>query len=441
MVRIAGARGARRWEVQRGGERRHAPRTRLAARPFPLPWSRPALAELRIAAAMRREGLRRAAHLAPRALRAAGWGTSAGGSSCSDWSFSGPVRKLWAAGILGLAPAAACQHSLPTSRRLSLAVFAARTGSAGYAATLGTPLTTSALHTAWTSGRVAESEHVGRGLRHVRRRLLHSTATVPGKMKVPVPPGMKRYKPVTPGMRHRLILDRAGLWKGAPYKPLTVGLRKKGGRNHYGRITVRHRGGGAKRRYRFVDFKRSDADAKGKVLRLEYDPNRSARIALVDFTPGSVDTEREEREARAAELGLTRVQTSMSDADERRAKMKLSETVVVPVDRSRDIRYVLAPDGLQLGDTVGCSRTDTHASRPIISAAPTDCFARCGWVFVGVGQICSGASAELATGHTMALEQMPLNTMVHNVELAPGGGGKIARAAGVYATLIAKGPK
>ncbi len=97
---------------------------------------------------------------------------------------------------------------------------------------------------------------------------------------------LKKFNPVTPGRRGLVLVDRAGLWKGKPVKTLTEGLTGKGGRNNAGRITARRRGGGHKRRYRIVDFKRRKFDVPAKVLRLEYDPNRTAFIALLEYEDG-----------------------------------------------------------------------------------------------------------------------------------------------------------
>ena len=99
---------------------------------------------------------------------------------------------------------------------------------------------------------------------------------------------LKTYKPTTPGQRGLVLIDRSGLWKGRPEKTLVEGLTKSGGRNNLGRMTVRHRGGGAKRLYRFIDFKRRKWDVPGVVERLEYDPNRTAFIALVKYEDGEV---------------------------------------------------------------------------------------------------------------------------------------------------------
>jgi len=97
---------------------------------------------------------------------------------------------------------------------------------------------------------------------------------------------LKNFNPITPGLRTLVLVDRSGLWKGKPVKELTEGLSKKGGRNNHGRITARRRGGGHKRRYRLVDFKRQKFDVPAKVTRLEYDPNRTAFIALIEYEDG-----------------------------------------------------------------------------------------------------------------------------------------------------------
>ena len=99
---------------------------------------------------------------------------------------------------------------------------------------------------------------------------------------------LKKFNPTTPGRRGLVLVDRAGLWKGKPVKALTEGLNKKGGRNNTGRITARRRGGGHKRLYRVIDFKRRKFDVPAKVLRLEYDPNRTAFIALIEYEDGEL---------------------------------------------------------------------------------------------------------------------------------------------------------
>ncbi|KAK9826501.1 hypothetical protein WJX81_007087 [Elliptochloris bilobata] len=173
--------------------------------------------------------------------------------------------------------------------------------------------------------------------------------------------GLKVYKPTTPGFRGRVVTLREGLWKGGPYKPLTEGLRKSGGRNNHGRITVWHRGGGSKRLYRHVDFQRAEAEGDGVVERLEYDPNRSARIALVRYPVG------------------------------------------VAGDK-RGFAYMLAPQNLGVGDAVR-----------------------------------AGPSAPIRPGSSLQLRHIPDGQQIHNVELAMGRGGKLARAAGTSAVLVSKG--
>lgn len=165
---------------------------------------------------------------------------------------------------------------------------------------------------------------------------------------------LKQYKPVTPSQRGLVLVDRSELHKGEPVKALTEGLRKKGGRNNKGRITVRHRGGGHKRRYRMVDFKRRKFDVAGAIERLEYDPNRSAFIALIKYEDG-------------------------------------------------ELAYILAPQRISIGDTV-----------------------------------IAGERADIKPGNAMPMENIPVGTIIHNIEMKPGGGGKIARSAGTYAQLIGK---
>jgi large subunit ribosomal protein L2 len=165
---------------------------------------------------------------------------------------------------------------------------------------------------------------------------------------------LKSYKPVTPGRRTLVLVDRSALWKGKPVKSLTEGLTEKGGRNNHGRITVRRRGGGHKRRYRVIDFKRRKFDAPAKVVRLEYDPNRTAFIALIEYEDGEQS-------------------------------------------------YILAPQRLAPGDTV-----------------------------------ISGESADIKPGNTKPLSAIPVGTIVHNVEMKPGKGGQIARAAGTYVQLVGR---
>jgi large subunit ribosomal protein L2 len=165
---------------------------------------------------------------------------------------------------------------------------------------------------------------------------------------------LKTFNPTTPSQRHLVLVDRSELWKGKPVKALTEGLRQKGGRNNNGRITVRWRGGGHKRRYRIVDFKRRKDDAAATVERLEYDPNRTAFIALIKYPDG-------------------------------------------------ELSYILAPQRLRIGDSV-----------------------------------VSGERVDVKPGNAMPLRNMPLGTIVHNVEMKPGKGGQIARSAGTYVQLVGR---
>ncbi len=165
---------------------------------------------------------------------------------------------------------------------------------------------------------------------------------------------LKHYKPITPSQRQLVLVDRSELWKGKPVKALTEGLSGKGGRNNAGRITMRRRGGGHKRRYRIVDFKRRKFDVPATIERLEYDPNRSAFIALLKYSDG-------------------------------------------------ELSYILAPQRVKVGDT-----------------------------------LVSGARVDIKPGNAMPMENIPVGTIVHNVEMKPGGGGQIARAAGTYVQLVGK---
>jgi large subunit ribosomal protein L2 len=165
---------------------------------------------------------------------------------------------------------------------------------------------------------------------------------------------LKQYKPTTPGQRGLVLIDRAGLWKGKPEKSLTEGLRGHGGRNNMGRVTARRRGGGHKRRYRIVDFKRGKVDVPAVVERLEYDPNRSAFIALIRYEDG-------------------------------------------------ELAYILAPQRLAAGDTV-----------------------------------IAGRSVDIKPGNALPMQNIPVGTIIHNVEMKKGKGGQIARSAGTYAQLIGK---
>ncbi len=165
---------------------------------------------------------------------------------------------------------------------------------------------------------------------------------------------LNTYNPTSPGRRQLVLVSRDELWSGKPEKALTEGLRKKGGRNNTGRVTVRFRGGGHKRRYRLVDFKRNRMDIPATVERLEYDPNRTAFIALVRYEDGQ---------------------------------------------RS----YILAPQRLAAGDVVIASD-----------------------------------KADIKPGNAMPLKNIPVGTVVHNVELKAGKGGQLARSAGTYVQLVGK---
>jgi large subunit ribosomal protein L2 len=168
---------------------------------------------------------------------------------------------------------------------------------------------------------------------------------------------VKNYKPTTPSRRNMSVIDYSSLSKVAPEKSLLEPLNKKSGRNSYGRITVRHRGGGNRRKYRVIDFKRNKFDIPATVQTIEYDPNRSAHIALIQYEDGVKS-------------------------------------------------YITAPEGLSVGDTV-----------------------------------IAGTDVDIVTGNALPLENMPVGTIVHNVELYPGNGAQLARSAGNSAQLMAlEGP-
>ncbi len=166
--------------------------------------------------------------------------------------------------------------------------------------------------------------------------------------------GIKKYNPTSPGTRFRSGLDNSDISKSKPVKRLTSRKKKNSGRNFDGRITSFQRGGGSKQLYRLIDFKRNKVGILGTVSSLEYDPNRSARIALINYIDG-------------------------------------------------EKRYIIAPDGLKIGDT-----------------------------------IVAGSDADVSLGNSLPLKNIPVGTFVHNVELKPGAGGKIARAAGSSAQIVAK---
>ncbi len=166
--------------------------------------------------------------------------------------------------------------------------------------------------------------------------------------------GIRKLKPNTPGTRFMSISTFEEITKTTPEKSLLAPLKKSGGRNNLGRVTSRHRGGGHKRRYRVIDFKRNKFDVPAKVAAIEYDPNRTARIALLHYADG-------------------------------------------------EKRYILAPNGLKVGDTV-----------------------------------VAGESVEIKVGNALKLRNMPLGSYVHNVELKPGKGGQLGRSAGASLQLVAK---
>ncbi len=165
---------------------------------------------------------------------------------------------------------------------------------------------------------------------------------------------IKKYKPITPGQRFKTTLTFDEITTSEPERSLLAPLKKTGGRNNLGRITVRHRGGGHKRMYRIIDFKRNKLDIPARVKSIEYDPNRSARIALLAYADG-------------------------------------------------EKRYILAPDGLKVGD-----------------------------------EIIAADKVPLRPGNAALLENIPSGTLVHNIELKPGKGGQMCRAAGTSAQIMAK---
>jgi large subunit ribosomal protein L2 len=165
---------------------------------------------------------------------------------------------------------------------------------------------------------------------------------------------LKTHRPVTPGRRQLILVDRSELHRGGPVKALTEGMTGTGGRNNHGHITSYQRGGGHKRRYRMIDFKRRKFDVPATVERLEYDPNRTAFIALIRYADG-------------------------------------------------ELSYILAPQRLKAGD-----------------------------------QVMSGERADIKPGNAMPLKSIPVGTIVHNVELKPGGGGQFARSAGTYVQLVGR---
>ena len=166
--------------------------------------------------------------------------------------------------------------------------------------------------------------------------------------------GIKTFNPYTPSRRAMTMLDNAEITKAAPEKSLTVSLKKTAGRNNQGKITVRHHGGGSRRKYRIIDFKRNKVDVPATVKSIEYDPNRTANIALICYADGEKS-------------------------------------------------YIIAPNGLKVGDV-----------------------------------LMNGENAEVKVGNCLPLSAIPVGTEIHNVELYPGKGGQLVRAAGNTAQLMAK---
>jgi large subunit ribosomal protein L2 len=166
--------------------------------------------------------------------------------------------------------------------------------------------------------------------------------------------GIKRFKPTSPGRRQMTVSTFEEITTDKPEKSLVVNLPKKSGRNNQGKITVRHQGGGHKRKYRIIDFKRDKDGIPGRVATIEYDPNRSANIALIHYVDG-------------------------------------------------EKRYILAPHGLKVGQ-----------------------------------EIMSGPNADIKVGNALPLANIPVGTVIHNIELKPGRGGQLVRAAGAQAQLMGK---
>ena len=165
---------------------------------------------------------------------------------------------------------------------------------------------------------------------------------------------IRNYKPTTPGRRKMSALVNEEITTSTPEKSLTVTIKKNSGRNNQGKITVRHQGGGVKRRYRIIDFKRNKENVPGSVASIEYDPNRTANIALINYADG-------------------------------------------------EKRYILAPKGLTVGQTVE-----------------------------------AGENVDIKVGNTLPIMNIPVGTMIHNIELRPGKGGELARSAGTSAQILGR---
>ncbi len=166
---------------------------------------------------------------------------------------------------------------------------------------------------------------------------------------------LKKYNPTTPSQRGLVRVDRSDLWKGGPHKQLTEGISKTGGRNNRGRMTSRHIGGGHKKLYRLIDFKRNKFDSIATIERIEYDPNRTAYIALIKYEDG-------------------------------------------------ELSYILAPAKLKQGDKI----------------------------------VSGNGDVDIKIGNCLPLKNIPVGTIVHNVEMKPGKGGQIARSAGTSVSLVGK---
>ena len=165
---------------------------------------------------------------------------------------------------------------------------------------------------------------------------------------------IKKFRPTTPGQRNKSTLVNEEITKSTPENSLVVTLNKKAGRNNQGKITVRHQGGGVKRKYRIIDFKRNKFDVEGVVASIEYDPNRSANIALINYLDG-------------------------------------------------EKRYIIAPKGLKVGD-----------------------------------KIVAGSNVDIKTGNALPIMNIPVGTVIHNIELRPGKGGSLARSAGSSAQILGR---
>ena len=165
---------------------------------------------------------------------------------------------------------------------------------------------------------------------------------------------IRNYKPTTPGRRKMSALVNEEITTSTPEKSLTVTLKKNSGRNNQGRITVRHQGGGVKRKYRIIDFKRNKVNVPGTVATIEYDPNRTANIALINYADG-------------------------------------------------EKRYIIAPKGLEVGAVIE-----------------------------------SGENADIKVGNALPIMNIPVGTMIHNIELRPGKGGELARSAGTSAQILGR---